>query len=215
MSIRRWLMSVGFVVALLLPGQIALAAPQILGVMATNGARPMSCKDGTCVPYLETFCIQRQRDVPGPGASYHPAPGAGGVTLVITTGDANTLRLPAADTMRFTGFGGYAAAAEIFDRPGAPESDAARLTGTLINALPETGRVGAAERDGLWRRIAAGGTVEGLSRVGVARAKLGYRVCRSMVARGVRFTIRQCLVAGHEHLMLDMNGDYWNRLGAV
>jgi hypothetical protein len=86
----------------------AAAAPQILGIVASNGAVPLICGDKGCSADLSTFCLQQPRANPSPGQRYELAD-AGSVTLVGTTADGETLRLPAAPYMTFTSTRGFTA----------------------------------------------------------------------------------------------------------
>mgnify|MGYP006242207345 CR=1 FL=1 len=46
-----------------LPGRLE-AAPQILGLVASLEATPMTCENGTCFAEFLTFCLQEQRETP-------------------------------------------------------------------------------------------------------------------------------------------------------
>lgn len=50
---------------------VASAAPQILGVIATATPQTFTCADGTCEVELTTFCLQKERSSPTDGATYH------------------------------------------------------------------------------------------------------------------------------------------------
>ncbi len=84
----------------------AAAAPQILGLMASNGAVPLTCDGAACRADLSTFCLQQARPMPGPGTAYRPADGAA-LTIVATTGDGATVRLPGAAYLSFVSDRGY------------------------------------------------------------------------------------------------------------
>ncbi|MBX6322892.1 MAG: hypothetical protein IRY94_13765 [Rhodospirillaceae bacterium] len=80
----------------------ALAAPQVLGLVASNGhATPLRCDEQGCNALLSSFCLQQVRPGPGSGAAYRVAEG-GAVTLIARTADGRTLRLPGADHLRFS-----------------------------------------------------------------------------------------------------------------
>ncbi len=77
----------------------AEAAPQILGLMASDGLpMPMRCRDGACTAFLASFCLQEARAAPADGQEYAPGPG-GGLTLIITRPDGSHLVLPANDLL--------------------------------------------------------------------------------------------------------------------
>jgi hypothetical protein len=52
-----------------LPGRLE-AAPQILGLVASVEATPMTCENGTCFAEFSTFCLQEQREIPVDGTEY-------------------------------------------------------------------------------------------------------------------------------------------------
>src|SRR5690242_10447136 len=77
----------------------AQAAPQILGIVASNGLpTPLSCADGYCSAYLASFCLQEARYAPNSGSEYHLAPG-GRLTLLARLADGRSLRLDGADLL--------------------------------------------------------------------------------------------------------------------
>jgi hypothetical protein len=51
----------------------AEAAPQILGLIASNKPVPMTCAHGTCTAELSSVCLQQHRDTPSTGTVYRPA----------------------------------------------------------------------------------------------------------------------------------------------
>jgi hypothetical protein len=70
------------------------AAPQILGLVASNGLpTPLHCRDGICNGSLASFCLQEARTAPDSGSEYHLADG-GRLTLVASLGNGRSLRLP-------------------------------------------------------------------------------------------------------------------------
>ena len=71
------------------------AAPQILGIVASNGLpTPLHCADGYCSAYLASFCLQEARYAPNSGSEYRLVPG-GRLTIIASLGDGRTLRLSA------------------------------------------------------------------------------------------------------------------------
>ena len=79
----------------------AAAAPQILGIVASNGALPLTCDQQGCHADLSTFCLQQPRANPDLGRRYQLAD-ANSVTLVGTKSDGGIVRLPAAPYVSFT-----------------------------------------------------------------------------------------------------------------
>jgi len=85
------------------PGQ---AAPQILGLMASNTPMPLTCGPKECTAVAGTFCLQRERDIPTYGAPYsatHPEQ----LTLALLTRDGTVRRLPGGPWLSFAGYDGY------------------------------------------------------------------------------------------------------------
>src|SRR5689334_19258664 len=85
--------------ALLAPGGSAVAASQVLGLVASNGLpTPLHCQDGTCSGHFSAFCLQEQRPAPSANSEYLLAPGSG-LTLIARFADGHTQRLPAGDLL--------------------------------------------------------------------------------------------------------------------
>jgi len=84
----------GTVMAVLAFGQ-AEAAPQILGLMASNGMpMPLHCRDGLCTGSFASFCLQEAREAPADGEEYRVAPG-GNLLLDATLADGRHVQMPA------------------------------------------------------------------------------------------------------------------------
>ena len=79
----------------------AAAAPQILGIVASNGALPLLCDADGCHADLSTFCLQQPRANPDLGQRYRLADRSS-VTLVGTRSDGEIVRLPAAPYVSFS-----------------------------------------------------------------------------------------------------------------
>src|SRR5262245_11362605 len=86
--------------ALALSAGAASAAPQILGIVASNGALPLVCDDQGCRVELSTFCLQQPRANPEVGQQYTLADAAS-VTLIGRNAAGETLRLPAGPYLSF------------------------------------------------------------------------------------------------------------------
>lgn len=81
--------------ALALPAAPALAASQVLGLVASNGLpTPLRCVDGTCSGHVSAFCLQEQRPAPSANSEYLLAPGST-LTLIAQLADGRKVRLPA------------------------------------------------------------------------------------------------------------------------
>ncbi len=94
--------------AVALPITGAGAAPQVLGVIASNGDVPLHCADGACTAELSSFCLQRERPVPPAGTRYQTLTGRD-VTLVVKMKNGNTHRLRAGDHLQFVSARNYTA----------------------------------------------------------------------------------------------------------
>ena len=87
-------------------GSAALAAPQILGLMASNAPVPLNCTGTECTAIAGTFCLQRDRAIPAYGTPYgatHPER----LSLMVMTRSGEVRRLPGGDWLRFSGYDGY------------------------------------------------------------------------------------------------------------
>ena len=71
------------------------AAPQVLGLVATNAPVPLTCFAGECTAQFSSFCLQKARDNPAHGTAYRPV--GEDFTLVAIAADGTTRRLPGAD----------------------------------------------------------------------------------------------------------------------
>lgn len=86
----------------------ALAASQILGIVASGEAVPMQCADGECSALLSAFCLQERRLPPDFGTTYRPAR-PGDVVLAMTMPDGQVRRRDAAGLVHFDSRYGYTA----------------------------------------------------------------------------------------------------------
>jgi hypothetical protein len=86
----------------------AAAAPQVLGIVASNGKLPLLCDERGCRGDLSTFCLQQPRANPEPGQRYRLAD-ARSITLIGTDANGATVRLPAAPYMTFVSDRGFTA----------------------------------------------------------------------------------------------------------
>ena len=121
----------GLALAAILSAGSANAAPQVLGLVADNGfATPLACDGFECSAQFSSFCLQEARSSPPTGAAYAPAPG-GVLSLVATTPDGRSLRLPAADHLRITTAIGFTSVTMSL-----PQSRRDRIAETL-GAAPE------------------------------------------------------------------------------
>lgn len=250
------------VLAAAVPLAGAEAAPQVLALLATDGATTLKCEDGRCAAEFSAYCLQRERPNPDDGIAYQAADD-GAMTLIVTAADGTRRQIPAADYVSIITQRSYTAVrvsvpegllqewnatrvalvvgqrvsliplptagdpepqteadialavgpqravgARLVDRSSAA-SDAVRLTNVLINALPERGRVAPGRRGNLWAEVIeprAGGH----SRESIEYAGRIYDGCQRKVEHGLVFSLRRCLEAGHDALMIGLNVRYWN-----
>ena len=82
------------------------AAYQIMGLIASAGAVPLTCSRGECSAEFSSFCLQPKRASPPRGARYH-AIGGTGITIIGTTEDGRTLPMTLADDLRITAQRGH------------------------------------------------------------------------------------------------------------
>jgi len=97
----RHLHRVLFATAVLLAGPVgaAQAAPQALALLETAGPTPLDCGGGVCRAEFTTFCLQKERPLPGAGTVYDVAQGRS-LQLVLVGRQGNIRRIPAAPHIR-------------------------------------------------------------------------------------------------------------------
>ncbi len=86
----------------------ARAAYQVLALVATAEPVPLACAGGECAAEFTAFCLQPTRASPPRGAPYTVYRNEG-VTLVGTTADGRTRRIPAAGLLAVTAIRGHTA----------------------------------------------------------------------------------------------------------
>jgi hypothetical protein len=70
--VSRGLLAAATTLALSLLAEPSTAAPQVLALMASNDPISFTCNDRECYALVGSFCLQRDRDVPGFGQPYEP-----------------------------------------------------------------------------------------------------------------------------------------------
>jgi hypothetical protein len=78
----------------------AVAAPQVLGLVATATPTPLRCENGICIGFFSTFCLEEDRLPPASWTRYRPVQGSP-ITLIVETGDGRIMRLPAEGYVSF------------------------------------------------------------------------------------------------------------------
>jgi hypothetical protein len=106
----------------------AMAAPQALGVIASNGiATPLVCDgSGECSARISAFCLQEARDAPSQGTAYRLAD-TSAMTLLVRRADGSRFRLPANGYVRIESQLGFTAV-----KVSLPQSVAVALDATEI-----------------------------------------------------------------------------------
>ena len=66
------------------------AAPQALALLETGGPMPLVCADGVCKAEFTTYCLQKERPLPGAGTPYEVA--QGDALRLLLTGSNGTVR---------------------------------------------------------------------------------------------------------------------------
>jgi len=87
-------------------GGSALAAPQVLGLTASNAPVPLRCDGAACTAVTGTFCLQRERVMPTWGAPYrasHPER----LTLALLARDGTIARVAGGPWITFSAYNGY------------------------------------------------------------------------------------------------------------
>ncbi len=84
----------------------ALAAPQVLGLTASNAPISLRCDGDNCTAIAGTFCLQRERMMPPWGAPYR-ASQPERLTLVLLDRDGTVARVAGGPSIKFTAYDGY------------------------------------------------------------------------------------------------------------
>ncbi len=116
---NNWWIIAGLVGAL--GGSNALAAPQILAALPSEGGIPFVCTDSGCTAALSTYCLQKNRPTPAYGTVYEPA-APQSFTLVLRDATGTERRLPADGHVTFVENRGFMSVSARIS-----ESDLARL----------------------------------------------------------------------------------------
>lgn len=77
------------------------AAPQALGLVATNEPVPLTCDGHDCSGYFTSFCLQMARTQPKPQTPYQPAE-ATDLVLHVTNSQGETFDLPGGKFLKFS-----------------------------------------------------------------------------------------------------------------
>ena len=104
---RMRLLSIVAALALLPLSQVS-AEPQILGLLATNSATPLTCSGEECYAEFTSFCMEPSRASPSYMTQYTPVPGSDSIQLTALTKSGKSVSLPAAK-LRYRTERGFAA----------------------------------------------------------------------------------------------------------
>lgn len=96
----------------------AAAAPQALGLVATDRPVVLTCADGVCEAEFSAFCLQQDRVAPEPGTPYRlaGADGNGGIAVTGVARDGSRRDLAAADVLRIVSARSHTAVTLRVDR---------------------------------------------------------------------------------------------------
>ena len=84
----------------------ALAAPQVLGLTASNAPIPFSCAGDSCTAVAGTFCLQRERVIPTWGTPYR-ASRPERLTLALLGRDGRITQIAGGPWIKFSAYSGY------------------------------------------------------------------------------------------------------------
>lgn len=84
------------------------AAPQVLGLVASNGPVMLNCAQGSCSAEFSTFCLQSDRKAPARGTAYSLI-GEGSVRAIAKGRDGSETTLDPARDLVFTASRGHVA----------------------------------------------------------------------------------------------------------
>ncbi len=109
----------------------AAAAPQMLGLIATDKPVKLTCRGDVCMAELSTFCLQKERASPETGTVYRVAEGSSSA-LIVAGADGAIRELPVRNP-RFETLRGMSAVRITIDRRALPEGSGVSLQ-VLANA---------------------------------------------------------------------------------
>jgi len=127
------------VALLLLPGA-ADAAPQGLGLVATQQPVPMICDDDGCVAQLSSFCLQRERPSPNYRTPYYAA-GRAALWLHLTDAEGGHRTVPAEGLARLVSIRGYTGVEAKVSTADMAALGAVKISlevGNLVTLFPES-----------------------------------------------------------------------------
>ena len=118
-------------VFLFVPWTEARAEPQVLALLATGEATPLTCAGGECFAEFTAFCMEPKRKSPSHLTDYRLIEGADDIDLVAETAAGMSVAPPAARHLRFTSVRGFAAVRVSIDESVVREHGAARVSLTV------------------------------------------------------------------------------------
>ena len=105
MRLRSLAVATAFAV---LPLTGALAEPQVLALLETNGAKALKCIGGECAAEFTSFCMEKPRASPSHNTAYSLIQKSDDVRIVAETATGEMINLPK-DALRFASKRGFAA----------------------------------------------------------------------------------------------------------
>src|SRR5262249_14792948 len=120
----------------------AEAAPQVLGVMASRGAIPLTCGRGLCSVEVTAFCLQEARGVP-PEATPYQTVGATAISILLYRADGAVTRLPGSEAALASARGFTALTVSVpetlLQRYGAVDAAVEVADGATVEPIPVAG----------------------------------------------------------------------------
>jgi len=237
----------------------AVAAPQILGVIASAGPIELRCDYRECGAQFTSYCLEQRRHSPDQGTPYYihdtatvtlegvredgtvVALDVAGLLTVSTErghsairmsvsksilrefdlaavrlsiGDNATLvpeaiagdRRPHTEADIALAAGPLSALAKQVMMRGFTKIDAARVTASLINALPARGRTTELVRAAVWQEVSPDAATPGYE-----LARQGFERCYDATFVGLS-SLRQCLGSVHDKFISELNVNYWQSI---
>jgi hypothetical protein len=124
MRLRSLAIATAFAV---LPLSGALAEPQVLALLETNGAKALKCIGGECAAEFTSFCMEKPRASPTHNTAYSLIQKADDVRIVAETATGEKVSLPK-DALRFASKRGFAAVRVSVDQSALARVGAVRVS---------------------------------------------------------------------------------------
>ncbi len=91
-----------------------------------------------------------------------------------------------------------------------PRGKAARVLGTMVNALPREGPEDSTQYEALWTKATVTQGNSAANNTGLGQARQAYDQCISAIKYRATYRLRGCLTTHHDKIMRDLSVKYWN-----